>query len=405
MKFCRVCGHPLEPFMTFGEMPIANAFLNKEDFDSEYFYELQPASCSKCTTFQIVNVPDPKSMFHDHYAYFASTSTIMTKHFKKLAEDVMGNYLDSKDPFVVEVGSNDGISLQNYSKAGIKHLGVDPSENVVKESKKKGISAICTFFNEDSAKKIIDDHGKADIIISTNTMHHIADIKEVVSGAKMLLKQKGLMITEDPYLGEMIRLNSFEQIYAEHNFIWSVMSMKNLFELYEMEIIDVAPNHHHGGCMRYFIGHKNEHVQNQSVFQQLEKEENLGLNNRKTFEKFRVACEASKKALMALLNELKIRNRRIVGYGATAKSATLINYCGITIDHIDFICDTTLVKQGMYSPGAHIPVVPHEEFCSNYPDYTILFAWNHKEEILKKEKKYRENGGKWIEYIPKIIVW
>ena len=404
MEFCRVCEMEIEPFMTFGEMPVANAFLEEEDFKNEYFFELKPASCSNCTTFQIVDVPNREKMFHDHYAYFASTSKIMTNHFKILSEEVMKNHLKSKDPFIVEIGSNDGISLQNYSKAGIRHLGIDPSKNVVKKSKEKGVSALCTFFNEKSAELIIGNHGKADIIIATNTMHHIANIKEVVAGAKMLLKQKGLMITEDPYLGEMIRLNSFEQIYAEHNFIWSVMSMKNLFNLYDMEIINVIPNDHHGGCMRYYIGHKNQHTPNKSVKHYLEEEKYIGLYHEKTYKKFRESCETSKNEILQLLLKLKNQNKNIVGYGATAKSTTLINYCGISRDHIDYICDTTFAKQGKFSPGAHIPVFSHEKFYSNLPDYTILFAWNHKKEILKKEKSYIEQGGKWIEYIPRIKI-
>ena len=404
MNYCRVCNHPIDPFMTFGRMPIANAFLNKDQFDDEYFFELMPASCHNCTTFQIVNVPEPNKMFHDHYAYFASTSSIMTKHFEKLAKDVIKKYLNSNDPFVVEIGSNDGISLKNYSDAAIRHLGVDPSYNVVNASRSKGISAICSFFNRTTADEIIENHGKADIIISTNTMHHIADIKEVVAGAKILLKKKGLMITEDPYLGEMIKLNSFEQIYAEHNFIWSLMSMEYLFNLYDMEIIDVSPNDHHGGCMRYFIGHKGEHSKKEVVINQFQNEKLMGIKNPEIFDKFRKDCEKSRDTLMEFLLDLRAKQKRIVGYGATAKSSTLINYCGITSDHIDFICDTTLSKQGKFSPGAHIPILPHKDFISNYPDYTLLFAWNHKDEILSKENKYTENEGKWIEYIPDVRI-
>ncbi len=404
MKTCRVCEHPIESFMTFGEMPVANAFINENDFQNEYFFELKPASCSKCSTFQIIDVPKPEKMFHDHYAYFASTSKIMTNHFRLLSEEIIKNYLRSIDPFIVEIGSNDGISLQNYSRAGIRHLGVDPSQNVVEESRAKGVSAICTFFNKKSSEKIIDKHGKADIIIATNTMHHIADIKKVVSGAKILLKQKGLMITEDPYLGEMIRLNSYEQIYAEHNFIWSVKSMKYLFNLYDMEIIDVIPNEHHGGCMRYYIGHKNQHRPSNRVEEYLEKEKALGLYDQKTYENFHHVCKTSKIEILGLLHSIKKKNKNIVGYGATAKSATLINYCGISRDHIDYICDSTVAKQGLFSPGAHIPVISQKDFFNNYPDYTLLFAWNHKKEILKKEKSYTDQGGKWIEYIPKINI-
>ena len=404
MKYCRVCESPIEAFMTFGKMPVANAFIKKEHFGNEYFFDLNPASCSNCSTFQIVDVPEQKKMFHDHYAYFASTSKTMTNHFKKLAHEILKKHVKSNEPFIVEIGSNDGISLQNYSELGIKHLGVDPSKNVVDVCRNKGISVKCDFFTKRSAEEIIDENGYADIIVSTNTMHHIPDIKEVVAGAKILLKKEGLMITEDPYLGDMISLNSFEQIYAEHNFIWSVSSMKYLFNLYDMEIIDVIPNKYHGGCLRYYIAHKGVYNPNKNVSSYLDKEINRGLTTKKVYEKFRQSCKKSKTKILELISEIKDNGKSLVGYGATAKSSTLINYCGLTNKHIDYICDSTPAKQGLYSPGAHIPIVSPKNFTKKYPDYSILFAWNHKKEILKKEIGYLKQGGKWIEYIPNIVI-
>jgi len=404
MKYCRVCDSLIEPFMSFGKMPVANAFIDKKDFNNEYFFDLSPASCSNCSTFQIVDVPEQGKMFHDHYAYFASTSESMTNHFKNLAHEILKKHVKSDDPFIVEIGSNDGISLQNYSELGIKHLGIDPSKNVVDVCRDKGISVKCDFFTKQSAEEIIAHNGKSDIIVSTNTMHHIPDIKEVVEGAKILLKKEGLMITEDPYLGDMISLNSFEQIYAEHNFIWSVSSMKYLFNLYDMEIIDVIPNKYHGGCLRYYIAHKGVYSPNESVSLYLNKEKNSGLTSKKVYENFRRSCIEAKTNILELIDKIKDSKKSLVGYGATAKSSTLINYCGLTNQHIDYICDSTPAKQGLYSPGAHIPIVQPEKFTENYPDYSILFAWNHKQEILKKEINYQNRGGKWIEYIPKVII-
>tara|TARA_Y100001970_G_C14232151_1_gene859323 strand:+ start:1846 stop:3063 length:1218 start_codon:yes stop_codon:yes gene_type:complete len=404
MKFCRVCDSPIEPFMSFGKMPVANAFISEKEFNNEYFFDLNPASCSSCHTFQIVDVPEQEKMFHDHYAYFASTSSIMTKHFKTLSEEVLKDHIKTDDPLIVEIGSNDGISLQHYSKLGIRHLGIDPSQNVVDASRKKGISTVCDFFNRQSAEKIIDQNGKADIIIATNTMHHISNIREVVSGAKILLKKGGLMITEDPYLADMISLNSYEQIYAEHNFIWSVSSMKYLFNLYDMEIINVIPNKYHGGCLRYYLAHKGSYRVKQSVGLYLDKERNIGLLEQNIYKKFHHLCKASRQNILKLIDKTKNNGKNIVGYGATAKSSTLINYCGLTKEHIDYICDSTPAKQGLFSPGAHIPVVSPIEFSNKYPDYSILFAWNHKKEIFQKEKNYLDQGGKWIEYVPKINI-
>ena len=404
MKSCRVCGHTVQPFMSFGQMPVGNAFLVEEEFSTEYFFELEPASCMNCSTFQIIDVPEPQRMFHDHYAYFASTSSVMTDHFRSLAQHVMDDLVQSDDPFIVEIGSNDGISLQHYAKAGVRHLGVDPSKNVSKAAANKGVTTVCAFFNEETAKSITKEYGPADIIISTNTMHHIEDIRTVVTGAKILLKQKGLMITEDPYLGDMFRLGAYEQIYAEHNFIWSLMSMQFLFNLYDMEIVNIDRNHYHGGCMRYFIGHKGEHLVSDAVETQLTKEKVLGLDKTETFEKFRSDCETSRQSLVQLLKDLRLRGKRVVGYGATAKSTTLLNYCGITRDHLEFICDSTFAKQGRFTPGSHIPIYSDKVFKEAYPDYALLLAWNHREEIFSKERAYIDNGGKWIEYIPELKI-
>ncbi len=404
MNKCRVCDALIESFMSFGSMPIANSFLTPDEFEKEYFFDLDPAVCPECHTFQIMEVPDPSKMFHNHYAYFASTSEVMTKHFKRLSERIISNLLYSDNPFVVEIGSNDGIMLQNFANAKIRHLGIEPSTNVAEASRDKGINILCDYFREDIAEQIIESHGLADIFIATNTMHHISDINTVIAGIKKLLKPKGIVITEDPYLGDMIKLVSYEQIYAEHNFIWSITSLNNAFGRYGMEVIDVEPNEHHGGCMRYFLGHVGAHRHSQSLVKYLKKEKELGLDRIETFERFRKKCEISRNQIMNHLDDLNAKNKRVVGYGATAKSSTLINYCGINKEHIEFICDSTPIKQGKFSPGAHIPIKSEEYFQKHYPDYAFLFAWNHSNEIISKEKEYRLQGGKWIQYLPSFLI-
>jgi methylation protein EvaC len=213
-----------------------------------------------------------------------------------------------------------------------------------------------------------------------------------------------VVLFEDPYLGDVIEKTSYDQIYDEHTFLFSVASVSHLFARYGMEIIDVEPQSTHGGSMRYVIARKGARPVSPKVAILREREQTLGLHLPATYERFRRNCESSREQLMALLHALKAEGKRVVGYGATSKSTTITNYCGITSDLVEFISDTTPIKQGKYSPGAHIQVRPYEEFVANYPDYALLFAWNHAAEIMEKEEAFRARGGKWIVYVPEVGV-
>jgi methylation protein EvaC len=225
-----------------------------------------------------------------------------------------------------------------------------------------------------------------------------------MAGVKLLLKPKGVLIFEEPYLGDIIQKTSYDQIYDEHAFYYSVGSVSYLVDKHGMEVIDVLPQKTHGGSMRYVISHKGAYPISQAVKKQMELEKEIGLEIPETYVKFKQNVEKSKHDLMQLLTSLKKQGKRVVGYGATSKSTTVTNYCGITPDLVEFIADTTPIKQGKLSPGAHIPVKPYEEFANNYPEYALLFAWNHAEEIMAKEKKFVEQGGKFIVYVPEVKI-
>ncbi len=388
--------------MSFGKMPIANNFLNKEDFDNEYFFEMEPAFCNKCKTFQLVNQPDPTQMFNESYAFFSGTSEYMDKHFQGFANSVL-SYLED-DPFIIEIGSNDGIMLKNYAEKNIKHLGIEPSANVAKVARSKGVNTIVEFFNKDLGKKIAKEYGKASAFTAANVMCHIPKINSILEGIEILLKKDGLIIFEDPYLGEVIEKTTYDQIYDEHTFLFSVNSVKNLFQRHDMELIDLIPQDTHGGSMRYIICRKNTRPVTTKVEEILKKENDLGLTNPDTFLRFKTNCEKYKSELVNLLEGIRNKGETISGYAATSKSTTITNYCGITTKLIDCIYDTTPIKQGKFSPGAHIPVRPHSEFKNNYPDYALLFGYNHSKEIYEKEKDFVAQGGKWIVYVPEIKV-
>jgi methylation protein EvaC len=385
-------------------MPIANGFLSVTEYKNEYFFNLSVGFCEKCKMVQLLEQPDKEKMFHDQYAFFSSTSFYMGLHFKDFAESVVNDYIRVRDPFVVEIGSNDGIMLQHFAQKGIRHLGIEPSANVAEVARGKGVNTICNFFDEELASSIVAEYGKADVFIGANVMCHIPYLHSVVAGIRILLKPKGVLIFEDPYFGDIIEKISYDQIYDEHAFYFSVVSLNFLFEQHEMEIVDVIHQNVHGGSMRYIVTHKGKHPVSSRVTAQRAKEKDLGLQRPETYGQFRKNVKQSKKQLLDILCELKQKSKRVVGYAATSKSTTVINYCGITSDLVEYISDTTPIKQGKYSPGMHIPVRPYEDFVSDYPDYALLFGWNHADEIMTKEKEFIKNGGKWILYIPKVKI-
>jgi methylation protein EvaC len=385
-------------------MPIANGFLLPEEFASEYFFELKVAHCSACSMVQLTEHVDREKMFHENYAFYSSTSTRMAEHFKRLAEDVRARHLVGKDPFVVEIGSNDGITLQHFAGAGIRHLGIEPSANVAEVARGKGVQTVCRFFDEALARDIVSEHGEADAFLGANVMCHIPYLHSVAEGIRLLLKPSGVLIYEDPYLGDIVEKTSYDQIYDEHAFYFSVASVSHLFSEHGMEVVDVAPQNVHGGSMRYVIAHKGSGPVSHAVERQRAKERTLGLHQPSTYKQVSRNIQRSRDELMKLLRELKRQGKRVVGYGATSKSTTVTNYCGITPDLVEFISDTTPIKQGKFSPGVHIPVRPYAEFASRYPDYALLFAWNHGEEIMAKEGAFVAGGGKWISYVPKVAV-
>ena len=404
MSECLICRSPIDPFLSFGRMPIANGFLSSTEFGNEYFFELNVGFCSHCLMVQLTELVDREKMFHDHYAFFSSTSVRMARHFEQFAVTVRRQHLPSTDPFVVEIGSNDGIMLRHFCAAGIRHLGVEPCANVAQAAKDRGVRTISRFFDEKLAAEIREENGPADAILGANVMCHIANLHSVMEGVKRLLKPSGVLLVEDPYLGDIVQQTAYDQIYDEHAFYFSLGSITRLVEQHGLEVVEAQAQPVHGGSMRYVIAPKAARRVSSSVTTQCAVEKALELQKLETYAQFRRRVERSRDELMKLLCHEKKRGKRVVGYAATSKSTTVINYCGITHELLEFISDTTPAKQGKFSPGAHIPVCPHEKFKQRYPDYALLFGWNHAEEIMAKEQAFRASGGKWIVYVPQVRV-
>ena len=401
---CRISGNPVTPIVDFGKQPLGNGFMLPEQFANEYFFHMQVGFDPQSMMLQLLDQPDPQQMFHDNYAFFSGTSSFMATHFEKFSQSVKESSFLQKNPFVVEMGCNDGILLRHFAQSGVRHLGIEPSKNVAEVANQQGVSTISEFFTAELAKQIIRDHGKADAFLAANVMCHIPTIRDVVKGIKTLLKPTGVAQFEDPYLGDVMAKTSYDQLYDEHVFLFSAHSVQYLFSLEGLELIDVQPQVTHGGSMRYVLAHQGAYQRQPAVEDLLQQEQTNGLHLLETFKSFAVRIAESKQALLDLLEGLKLEGKRVVGYGATSKSTTILNYCGIGPDLIEYICDTTPIKHGKFTPGMHIPVVPYEHFQQSYPDYVVLFAWNHLQEIMDKETAYTKNGGRWIIHVPKVQV-
>ena len=404
MKKCLICKSEIEPFISYGQMPIANGFLTEKKVNTEFSFHMQMAHCANCHMVQLIDTPDRDMMFNENYAFFSGTSDAMKIHFREFAEDVKSRFLTGEDPLVVEIGSNDGIMLNNFKEWGVRHIGIEPSANVAEVAKERGINTVVQFFDEQLAEQIVAKNGQADAFIAANVMCHIPYFHSIVAGISKLIKKTGIVIFEDPYLGDVIEKTSYDQIYDEHTFLFSVVSINYIFSKYGLEVIDVMPQETHGGSMRYIIGHKGVREISERALKQMQKEKDLGLDKVETYDRFRENCETSRRELKGLLEKLKSEGKSVAGYGATSKSTTILNYSDIGPELISFISDNTPIKQGKVSPGKHIPIEPTETFRNNYPDYAVLFAYNHAKEIMAKELEFVAKGGKWILYVPDVHI-
>ena len=396
---CRICGNNILPFMSFGKMPIANGFLKKKNFKNESFFNLSVSFSEKLSLLQLDDHPSPKKMFHAHYPFYTSSSNHMKMHFKKYSDWAKKKILKKNKSKIIEIGSNDGTFLKNFNQNQFDILGFEPSKNVSDLAKINGINSLNRFFNRKNLSRCEKFIGKTDAIFGANVVCHIPNLAEFIKTADLLLNDNGKIIFEEPYLGSMYNKTSYDQIYDEHIFIFSITSIKKIFELFDFELIDAIEQKTHGGSMRYVLQRKHSKVVNKKIRLMLENEKKKLLDSIEGALRFKKNCEISKERLLEKIHRIKKQKKQICGYGATSKSTTILNYCGIGPDLIDCIFDTTPDKIGKFSPGKHIPIIDHKYFKRKFYDYSFLFAWNHRKEIEKKENKYLKNGGKWITHI------
>lgn len=399
---CRLCGGALHEFIDLGRQPMANAFLEPSQFASEFFYRLAVGMCDSCTMVQLIDEVPNARMFHNEYPYRSSGSTAMKAHFENVANRFIERELQGPGRFIVEIGSNDGVMLNVIAKNGLRHLGVEPCGNLAEVATASGVGVLNRYFDESSAAEIVAAHGRADVVFAANTFSHISSIDSVLRGLGLLLSGSGIFVFEDPYFLDIVGNTAFDQIYDEHVYFFTARSIAATAARYGFELVDTEPVSVHGGELRYTIARAGARTPTPAVEATLAMEARRRLTETATLDGFAANVARRREELVTLLADLRGQGKRVVGYGATAKSATVMNYCGIGPDLVSFVCDNTPAKQGLHTPGSHVPVRPPESFGRARADYALLFAWNHADEIMAKETKFREDGGRWIHYIPRV---
>ncbi len=405
---CRMCGsQKLSKFLDLGSQPLANAFLTKETLhkvlhgkpNPEGFYPLEAYVCDSCSLAQLVHVVDPEVLFRD-YIYFSAGMPKVSAHWQGYADYVTKAFLADRigqtSDLIVEIGSNDGILLSCFKNKGYKVLGVDPAENIAKLANERGVETLPRFWGFGVGGQILQKYGEASVILANNVFAHIDDHRDFMRGVDVLLAKNGVLVIEAPYLLDMFKNLAYDTIYHEHLSFLAVRPMVKFFQKFDFEIFDVQLVKAQGTSLRLFIGRKGWHEVSPSVSERVSEELALGLDKKKSYLKLAKRVQKSRDQLLDILIDLKLTGKRIAAYGAPAKGNTLLNYCKLRTDFLDFALEDLPSKQGLYTPGMHIPVVSREYAEAHPPDYYLLLAWNYRDAILEKEKEFMARGGKFI---------
>lgn len=404
---CRFCKNELKNvFADLGMSPLSNSYLRKESLSQkEVFYPLKAYVCNNCFLVQLEEYERPDQIFSD-YAYFSSYSQDWLKHCEKYAEKITKRLLLDEESQVVEIASNDGYLLQFFKKRGIKVIGVEPALNVAQVAKEKNIPTIVDFFGVDNAKKMKKEGVEADLLIANNVLAHVPNINDFVQGMGEILSHEGSITVEFPHLLNLIENNQFDTIYHEHFSYLSLLTVHKIFKAHGLDVYDVEEVKTHGGSLRIFAKcSQNTLIRIEaSVENLLERERSVGLDRIATYEAFTEKMEKTKREILSFLIKAKNENKTVVGYGAPAKGNTLLNYCGIREDFLDYTVDISPHKQDCFLPGVHIPIFSPEKIRETKPDYIFILPWNWKEEIVEQMKFVREWGAKFVTPIPSVEI-
>lgn len=406
MSNCRFCHTPLEhTLVDLGLSPVANAYVSSEDLEKgEGFYPLHTYVCQACFLVQIPEVRDRGSIFNGEYAYFSSFSTSWLKHCETYAAAVTARFGLGPASKVVEVASNDGYLLQYFVKAGIPVLGVEPAANCAAEAGRKGVPTVVRFFGEQTARDLALEH-RADLIAGNNVFAHVPDINDFVEGFRQLLKPEGVVTLEFPHLLNLIQKREFDTIYHEHYSYLSFLAAQRIFRAHGMRLFDVDELPTHGGSLRiYGCLQEAAHAETPSVAALLAKEKAANLDSMEGYRGYEAEVRKVKRDLLKFLISAREEGKRVAAYGAPAKGNTLLNYCGVRTDMIDYTVDRSPHKQGRFLPGTRIPIHAPERIFETRPDYVLILPWNLKEEIMEQMSGIREWGGRFVVPIPELKV-